>query len=128
MKPLFRFAKRLLLLAACWAQAALSEAQPNWTAVQDHQDMMRQLGITELRPGRDGLNPQSPHCANYDEAKDFETDKSVDAEHVGIEGHSRYGKATLVTMAYDQRFAMAYVSSSGEGGANAAIPPGRTAQ
>jgi hypothetical protein len=47
----------------------------------------------------------------------FETDKSVSARQVGIEGHSRYGKATLVTMAYDQRFAIAYVSSSGEGGA-----------
>ena len=47
----------------------------------------------------------------------FETDKSVDARRVGIEGHSRYGKATLVAMAYDPRFAIAYVSSSGEGGA-----------
>jgi len=47
----------------------------------------------------------------------FETDKAVDAKKVGIEGHSRYGKATIVTMAYDQRFAIAYVSSSGEGGA-----------
>jgi hypothetical protein len=47
----------------------------------------------------------------------FETDKSVDAKRVGIEGHSRYGKATLVAMAYDPRFAIAYVSSSGEGGA-----------
>lgn len=47
----------------------------------------------------------------------FETDKAVDAKQVGVEGHSRYGKATLVTMAYDPRFAIAYVSSSGEGGA-----------
>ena len=47
----------------------------------------------------------------------FETDKAVDAKQVGIEGHSRYGKATLVTMAYDPRFAVAYVSSSGAGGA-----------
>ena len=47
----------------------------------------------------------------------FETDKTVDAKQVGIEGHSRYGKAALVTMAYDPRFAIAYVSSSGEGGA-----------
>ena len=47
----------------------------------------------------------------------FETDKAVDAKHVGLEGHSRYGKATLVAMAYDPRFAIAYVSSSGEGGA-----------
>jgi hypothetical protein len=47
----------------------------------------------------------------------FETDKAVDAKRVGIEGHSRYGKATAVTMAYDSRFAIAYVSSCGEGGA-----------
>jgi hypothetical protein len=47
----------------------------------------------------------------------FETDKSVDAKRIAIEGHSRYGKAALVTMAYDQRFAIAFVSSSGEGGA-----------
>jgi hypothetical protein len=47
----------------------------------------------------------------------FETDRKVDAKQVGLEGHSRYGKATLVAMAYDQRFAIAYVSSSGEGGA-----------
>jgi hypothetical protein len=47
----------------------------------------------------------------------FETDKSVDAEHVGIEGHSRYGKAALVAMAYDPRFAIGYISSSGMGGA-----------
>jgi (4-O-methyl)-D-glucuronate---lignin esterase len=47
----------------------------------------------------------------------FETDKAVDARHVGIEGHSRYGKASLVTMAYDPRFAIGYISSSGAGGA-----------
>lgn len=47
----------------------------------------------------------------------FETDKSVDAKQVGIEGHSRYGKAALVAMAYDPRFAIVFVSSSGEGGA-----------
>ena len=47
----------------------------------------------------------------------FETDKAVDAAHVALEGHSRWGKAALVTLAYDQRFWTAYVSSSGEGGA-----------
>lgn len=41
----------------------------------------------------------------------------VDAGHIGIEGVSRYGKAALVTMAFDQRFAMVLVGSSGEGGA-----------
>jgi hypothetical protein len=47
----------------------------------------------------------------------FESDKAVDAHQIGIEGHSRYGKAALVTMAYDPRYAIAYVSSSGAGGA-----------
>jgi hypothetical protein len=41
----------------------------------------------------------------------------VDAKRVGIEGLSRYGKAALVAMAYDPRFAIAFVGSSGEGGA-----------
>lgn len=45
------------------------------------------------------------------------TDSAVDAKHIGIEGVSRYGKAALVTMAFDQRFAMALVGSSGKGGA-----------
>jgi lysophospholipase L1-like esterase len=47
----------------------------------------------------------------------LETDPAVDARHVGIEGVSRYGKAALVTMAFDTRFAMVLVGSSGEGGA-----------
>ncbi|PYY14607.1 MAG: acetylxylan esterase [Acidobacteria bacterium] len=47
----------------------------------------------------------------------FETDKSVDAKRVAIEGLSRYGKAALVTMAYDPRFAIGFIGSSGEGGA-----------
>jgi len=47
----------------------------------------------------------------------LEADKTVDAKHVGIEGVSRYGKAALVTMAFDARFALVLVGSSGEGGA-----------
>jgi hypothetical protein len=47
----------------------------------------------------------------------LETDKTVDAKHVGIEGVSRYGKAALITMAFDTRFALVLVGSSGEGGA-----------
>jgi hypothetical protein len=47
----------------------------------------------------------------------LETEPMVDAKHVGIEGVSRYGKAALVTLAFEPRFAMALVGSSGEGGA-----------
>jgi hypothetical protein len=47
----------------------------------------------------------------------LQSDPSVDAKHVGIEGVSRFGKAALVTMAFDPRFYMVLVGSSGEGGA-----------
>ena len=47
----------------------------------------------------------------------LETDPAVDAKHVGIEGVSRYGKAALVTLAFENRFALALVGSSGKGGA-----------
>jgi hypothetical protein len=47
----------------------------------------------------------------------LETDKTVDAKQVGIEGLSRYGKAAIVAMAYDQRFAIGFIGSSGAGGA-----------
>jgi hypothetical protein len=47
----------------------------------------------------------------------LETDSAVDAKKVGIEGVSRYGKAALVTMAFETRFAVVLVGSSGEGGA-----------
>jgi hypothetical protein len=47
----------------------------------------------------------------------LETDPGVDAKKVGIEGVSRFGKAALVTMAFEPRFAMVLVGSSGEGGA-----------
>src|SRR4029077_14567610 len=47
----------------------------------------------------------------------LETEPAVNAKRVGIEGVSRYGKAALVTMAFDQRFALVLIGSSGEGGA-----------
>jgi len=50
----------------------------------------------------------------------FATDRDVDAHHVAVEGHSRFGKAALVAMAYEPRFTVAYVNSSGAGGASLA--------
>ena len=47
----------------------------------------------------------------------LETDTAIKAKQVGIEGVSRYGKAALVTMAFDTRFAVVLIGSSGEGGA-----------
>ncbi len=47
----------------------------------------------------------------------LETDPLVDATKVGIEGVSRYGKAALVTLAFEPRFAVGLIGSSGKGGA-----------
>lgn len=40
----------------------------------------------------------------------------VDAKKVGIEGVSRYGKAAVVAQAFDERIAVGFIGSSGEGG------------
>lgn len=47
----------------------------------------------------------------------LETDPTVDARKVGVEGVSRFGKAALVAMAFDPRFAVALIGSSGAAGA-----------
>jgi (4-O-methyl)-D-glucuronate---lignin esterase len=47
----------------------------------------------------------------------LQTDRRVDPHRIGVEGHSRYGKAALVAEAYDPRIAVGYISSSGAGGA-----------
>ena len=46
------------------------------------------------------------------------TDRDVDRAKVGVFGHSRGGKAALIAMADDPRFAIGFISSSGAGGAN----------
>ena len=46
----------------------------------------------------------------------FASQKQIDEKKIALMGHSRYGKAVAVAMAYDPRFATAFVSSSGEGG------------
>ena len=46
----------------------------------------------------------------------LDTVPEVDAKRVGIAGVSRYGKAALVAMAFDPRFAMGLIASSGAGG------------
>ncbi|WP_373548444.1 alpha/beta hydrolase family protein [Haliscomenobacter sp.] len=46
----------------------------------------------------------------------LETEPSVDAKKVGIEGVSRYGKGALVALAFEPRFAVGLIGSSGKGG------------
>jgi hypothetical protein len=47
----------------------------------------------------------------------LETVPEVDAKRAVIEGVSRFGKASLVTMAYEPRYAIGFIGSSGMGGA-----------
>src|SRR6516225_9299982 len=48
---------------------AAEPPQPmNWTAEQDHRNMMNQLGVQALRPGPSG-DEKVPNHANYDESK-----------------------------------------------------------
>ena len=47
----------------------------------------------------------------------FGTDRAIASARVALQGHSRFGKAALVAMAFDPRFAVAFISSSGAGGA-----------
>jgi hypothetical protein len=47
----------------------------------------------------------------------LETQPEVDARRAVIEGVSRFGKAALVTMAYEPRYAIGFIGSSGAGGA-----------
>jgi hypothetical protein len=47
----------------------------------------------------------------------LETDRRIDPHRIGVEGHSRYGKAALVAEAYEPRIAIGFISSSGAGGA-----------
>lgn len=47
----------------------------------------------------------------------YESDPDIDDQYNAIEGHSRWGKAALVAMAYEPRITIGYISSSGAGGA-----------
>jgi hypothetical protein len=119
------------------------EGTPGHWGVDGHEALARGWGFAVLNPvsfqADDGagltqgiiglMNKGQPRSVNdwgalrawawgASRALDYlETDRAVNAKEVGLVGHSRFGKGVLVTMAYDPRFAIAYSSSSGEGGA-----------
>ena len=60
----------LRLAAAAFAVSLFAQSgvdTRNWTAAEDHRNMMDQLGIKALRPGPSG-NEAAPNHANYDES------------------------------------------------------------
>ena len=62
--------KKFFLLLACGLLGAMTYAQEpvTFTAEQDHQNMLDQLGIKSIRRGFDA-DEKSPYAANYDESK-----------------------------------------------------------
>jgi hypothetical protein len=106
------------LIAAGWGYVSISPA-----SIQSDNGAGLTQGIIGLANHGNRRKPGDWGCLRawaWGAARglDFlETDASVDAQRVGIEGVSRYGKAALVTMAFEPRFAVALVGSSGCGGA-----------
>jgi hypothetical protein len=106
------------LLAAGWGYATLDPA-----SIQADNGAGLTRGIIGLVNKGQPRKPQdwgslrawawgAARCLDY-----LETDTMVDAKKVGIEGVSRYGKAALVTLAFEPRFAVGLIGSSGKGGA-----------
>ncbi len=58
----------LFSLSDLSADDTSSTGPATFTTKEDHEQMLRQLGITKLRPGPSG-NPNAPNAANYNEAK-----------------------------------------------------------
>src|SRR5262245_48429335 len=66
--PLRRFSF-FYVVALLAARVSAQQPEPkNWTAQEDHRNMMEQLGIKALRPGPSGNEADANH-ANYDESK-----------------------------------------------------------
>src|ERR1700730_13361970 len=57
-----------LAVFVCQMATGQQSRPTSWTAEQDHQNMMDQLGIKALRPGPSG-NESDPNHANYDASK-----------------------------------------------------------
>jgi len=70
-----------VLAVAVTAPAADLPPPLELTAEQDHKMMMEQLGITSIRQGANGRDPDAPNAANYDESKGNPYPDLPDAGH-----------------------------------------------
>jgi len=105
------------LLAAGWGYCTLDA-----TSIQPDNAAGLGVGIIGLANKGNSRSPEQwgalrAWAWGASRAMDYlETDTLVDSRRVGIEGVSRYGKAALLAMATDQRFAIGLIGSSGKGG------------
>lgn len=109
---------KTLLLSKRWGYAILEP----WTVQPDDGTLLGEgiIGLTargEMRKPDDWGAIRAWAWGASKALDYFETDEAVDSRRVGVEGLSRFGKAALVAMAFDQRFSLALVASSGAGGA-----------
>ena len=67
-----------LAILVCQISTGQQSPPENWTAEQDHQNMMDQLGIKALRPGPSG-NEKDPNHALHGFLGDLTADAFVEA-------------------------------------------------
>jgi hypothetical protein len=105
------------LLAAGWGYATID---PSSIQADNHAGITRGIiGLVNKGQPRKPEDWGALRAWSWGAARGLdylETDSLVDAKKVGIEGVSRYGKAALVTLAFEQRFAVGLIGSSGKGG------------
>ncbi len=66
--PAWSASRRAQGSSAAPVSASALQQPVNWTAAEDHRNMMEQLGIKALRPGPSG-NENAPNHADYDESR-----------------------------------------------------------
>lgn len=105
------------LIAYGWGYAVLNP----WSVQPDHGAGLRRGIIGLVNRGRprkpDDWEALRAWAGGASRLLDYlESEPAVDGGKAGVEGVSRFGKAALVAMAFDRRFAGGLIGSSGAGG------------
>ena len=108
------------ILARGWGYATIGYGDIEGDTYNTSLSRVRKLALKpgQARPAPDEWGTISAWAWGVSRIIDyFETDTSVDAKQVAIEGHSRLGKTVLWAAAQDQRIAAVFSSCGGELGA-----------
>jgi predicted neuraminidase len=108
------------IIARGWGYAMVgyNDIQPDRINTFNQGVIGATLGSGQQQPGLDEWGTVSAWSWGVSRIIDFlETEKSVDAKHIAVFGHSRLGKTALWASALDERIAAVYASCSGEMGA-----------
>jgi hypothetical protein len=108
------------ILARGWGYATICYGYIEGDTYNTSLNRVRKLALKsgQTRPAPDEWGTISAWAWGISRIVDyFETDKSVDAKQIAIEGHSRLGKTVLWAGAQDQRIAAVFSSCGGEMGA-----------